>query len=312
MAPPDQPLVIATRGSRLALWQAEHVKAHLALRHPDIPTRIMVVRTTGDDVQDVPLSQVGGKGLFVKEIEETLLACEADIAVHSVKDVPMVLPDGLALGAVPAREDPRDVFLSARHADVASLPQGATVGTSSLRRQALLLEMRPDLRIAALRGNIDTRLRKLLAGDCDAMLLAAAGLKRLGLEAPVTMPLPPDTFLPAIGQWALGIECRKGDDRILELLAELEDRAARSCIEAERGLLAGLEGGCQVPIAGHARLEDGRITLRGLVASVDGSQVLRRDIKGHPEDARRLGLELADQLLASGGRKILDGILRTA
>ncbi|MDR1855796.1 MAG: hydroxymethylbilane synthase [Desulfovibrio sp.] len=309
MARPDDSLVIATRGSRLALWQAEHVKARLARRRPGLDIRLKVVKTTGDRILDVPLAKVGGKGLFVKEIEEALLAGEADIAVHSIKDVPMVLPEGLTLGAIPAREDPRDMFLGVRHPDVEALPPNATVGTSSLRRQALLLERRPDLRIVGLRGNVDTRLRKLVEGECDAIVLAAAGLKRLGLQAPVMLPLSPDRFLPAIGQGALGIECRAGNRRALELLAGLEDKGTRCCVEAERGLLAGLEGGCQVPIAGHASMEDGRITLRGLVATTDGDRVLRREIQGSPEDPRRLGLELAELLLRAGGRNILDELL---
>lgn len=299
-------LVIATRGSRLALWQAEHIKSRLEALAPDLTVSLNVIKTRGDIILDVPLSKVGGKGLFVKEIEEALLDGRADLAVHSIKDVPMTLPQGLILGCVPPRETCTDCFLSCAHADVDSLPQGAHVGTSSLRRQAQLLALRPDLRISSLRGNVDTRLRKLQDGDYDAIILASAGLNRLGLSAPRMTPLAPERFLPAVGQGALGIECREDNYDLLVLLASLEDRAARVCVDAERGFLAGLEGGCQAPIAGHARLVDEEnIRLEGLVAEADGSQVLRGVKTGNAVDARVLGQELAHELLDRGGRSIL-------
>ena len=300
-------LVIATRGSRLALWQAEYIKSRLQALRPGLSVELNVIKTKGDIILDVPLAKVGGKGLFVKEIEEALLEGDADLAVHSMKDVPMELPKGLILGCVPQREVSTDCLLSVRYEDVAALPRNACVGTSSLRRQAQLLAMRPDLRIRSLRGNVDTRLRKLQEGVYDAIVLASAGLSRLGLDAPVMCHLAPETFLPAVGQGALGIECRHDDQSLFTLLAELEDTPTRVCVEAERGFLAGLEGGCQVPIAGHARmLDDDRLTLEGMVAEVDGSRILRGDMAGHASEARQLGLRLAEELLSQGGRAILD------
>ena len=300
-------LVIATRGSRLALWQAEHVKSRLEAQDPGLTVSLNVIKTKGDIILDVPLSKVGGKGLFVKEIEEALLDGRADLAVHSIKDVPMVLPEGLILGCVPQREACTDCFLSVHYADPDALPQKAHVGTSSQRRQAQLLSMRPDLRISSLRGNVDTRLRKLQNGEYDAIILASAGLNRLGLSAPYMAPLDPERFLPAVGQGALGIECREDNYDLLVLLASLEDRATRVCVDAERGFLAGLEGGCQVPIAGHARLVDEEtVSLKGLVAEVDGSLILRGEKNGNAADARALGLELAGELLNKGGRAILE------
>lgn len=299
-------LVIATRGSRLALWQAEHVKSRLQALQPGLAVELNVIKTRGDIILDVPLSKVGGKGLFVKEIEEALLDGRADLAVHSIKDVPMELPRGLILGCVPPREACTDCFLSARYDGVDALPRGARVGTSSLRRQAQLLAMRPDLHIESLRGNVDTRLRKLHENVYDAIILASAGLKRLGLSAPFMRPLAPESFLPAVGQGALGIECREDDYDLFTLLALLEDGPTRVCVEAERGFLAGLEGGCQVPIAGHARLLDEEtLSLEGLIAEVDGSHILRGEKSGPTCSARQLGLDLAVELLGKGGRAIL-------
>ena len=304
-------LVIATRGSRLALWQANAVKDSLLKLHPFLEVSLEIVKTTGDIMQDVPLAQIGGKGLFVKEIEEALLCGRADLAVHSVKDVPMTLPQGLALACVPNREDCRDAFLSVKYPDVKALPEGAKVGTSSLRRQAQLLAMRPDLRVAPLRGNVDTRLRKLNEGACDAIILAAAALRRLNLTAPVLRFFDVERFLPAVGQGALGIECRADDYELAALLQKLEDRATRLCVEAERGLLAGLEGGCQVPVAGHAFLCDGStLLLKALVADIDGSRALRREKSGSSADPRGLGLQLADELLENGAREILEQLTR--
>lgn len=300
-------LVIATRGSQLALWQAEHVKSRLQALSPQLAVDLVIIKTKGDIIQDVPLAQVGGKGLFVKEIEEALLENRADLAVHSIKDVPMELPDGLILGCIPKREAPTDCMLSCKYADLDALPQGACVGTSSLRRQAQLLALRPDLRIESLRGNVDTRLRKLHEGVYDAIILASAGMNRLGLSAPCMHALDPQIFMPAVGQGAIGIECREDDYELFTLLAEIEDTPTRVCVEAERGFLAGLEGGCQVPIAGHARLEgEDAFVLEGLVAEVDGSLILRETQRGHTSKARQVGLELADTLLARGGRTILE------
>ncbi len=300
-------LTIATRGSRLALWQAEHVKSCLQAIKPGLEVRLNVIKTKGDIILDVPLAKVGGKGLFVKEIEEALLNDEADLAVHSMKDVPMELPEGLILGCVPPREDPTDCLLSHKYDSVAALPPNACVGTSSLRRQAQLLAQRPDLRIESLRGNVDTRLRKLQEGMYDAIILASAGLNRLGLSAPYMHTLDPQIFLPAVGQGALGIECRENDYELFTILAEMEDSATRVCVEAERGFLAGLEGGCQVPIAGHARLlDDDTLCLEGLVAEVDGSRILRCSKNGHTSQARQWGLELAEEILELGGKGILE------
>ncbi len=304
-------LTIATRGSRLALWQAEHIKSCLQAIAPELEIRLNVIKTKGDIILDVPLAKVGGKGLFVKEIEEALLNGEADLAVHSMKDVPMELPQGLLLGCVPPREDPTDCLLSCQYDSVAALPQNACVGTSSLRRQAQLLAQRPDLRIESLRGNVDTRLRKLREGVYDAIVLASAGLNRLELTAPCMHSLDPQVFLPAVGQGALGIECREDDYDLFALLAQLEDTPTRVCVEAERGFLAGLEGGCQVPIAGHARLlDDDTLCLEGLVAEVDGSRILRAQKQGHTSQARQWGLELASEILDQGGRAILEKLYR--
>ncbi|BAV92128.1 hydroxymethylbilane synthase [Candidatus Desulfovibrio trichonymphae] len=303
-------LVIATRGSRLALWQAHYVRDRLRALCPVADISLCVIKTTGDVILDVPLAKVGGKGLFVKEIEEALLDGRADLAVHSIKDVPMLLPAGLTLACVPSRENSSDCFLSVRHADMEALPEGASVGTGSLRRQAQLLEVRPDLHIANLRGNVETRLRKMQDGGYDAIILASAAVRRLNLAAPHMHFFDVSRFLPAAGQGALGIECRADDDELKDVLRALEDRSARCCVEAERSLLAGLEGGCQVPVAAHARLLDKKtLFLSALVAEVDGSRVLRGDISGTASDAGALGLQLADNLLKMGARDILDKLL---
>lgn len=296
---------IATRGSRLALWQAEFIRHRLLAVHPDLSVEMMIVKTKGDVILDVPLAKVGGKGLFVKEIEESLLAGVADLAVHSMKDVPMQLPSGLVLGAVPKRENPADSLLSARYPTLAELPKGATVGTSSLRRQAQLLALRPDCKVVSLRGNVDTRLRKMLDGQFEAIVMAAAGIKRLNLDAPYTQEFQPETFLPAVGQGALGLECRENDTFMLDLLADLDDQQTHVCVEAERGFLAGLNGGCQVPIAGHAKLEKGTLTLDGLVASIDGKTILRQKRSGSADNARQIGLDLAENLLVAGASTLL-------
>ena len=305
-------LVIATRGSRLALWQAAHVKHLLEELEPALAISLNVIKTRGDVILDVPLAKVGGKGLFVKEIEEALLDGRADLAVHSIKDVPMELPEGLLLGCVPPRESATDCLLSCKYPDLEALPKGAHIGTSSLRRQAQLLALRPDLRISSLRGNVDTRLRKLEEGEFDAIILATAGLQRLGLKAPFMLPLDPDRIMPAAGQGALGIECREDNYDLLVLLASLEDRNTRVCVDAERAFLAGLNGGCQVPIAGHAHfVDEENLILDGLIAEVDGSLVLRGSRSGNAIDAREIGEALAKELLDGGGRRILEKLYPT-
>ena len=300
-------LVIATRGSRLALWQAAHVKHLLEELDPALVISLNVIKTQGDIILDVPLAKVGGKGLFVKEIEEALLDGRADLAVHSIKDVPMELPEGLLLGCVPPRESATDCFLSCNYPSFEALPRGAHVGTSSLRRQAQLLALRPDLVISSLRGNVDTRLRKLEEGAFDAIVLATAGLQRLGLRAPYMLPFAPERVMPAVGQGALGIECREDNYDLLVLLASLEDRDTRVCVDAERAFLAGLDGGCQVPIAAHARLVDEEtLVLEGLVAEVDGSLILRGERRGDAIDSSKIGESLAQELLDGGARTILE------
>ena len=304
-------LVIATRGSKLALWQSQYVKDLLQPLCPEVRIVLQIIKTKGDMIQDVPLAKIGGKGLFVKEIEEALLDEKADLAVHSIKDVPMQLPHGLLLGCVPQRDTPADCLLSCLYPNLDSLPKGSHVGTSSLRRQAQLKALRPDLRISPLRGNVDTRLRKLHDGAYDAIVLAAAGLKRLGLQAPFATLLDTNVFLPAVGQGAIGIECREDDYDLFTLLAHLEDTPTRVCVEAERGFSAGLDGGCQVPIAAYAVLCDNEtVELNGLIAETDGSRLLRERASGHTSLARQIGLDLAENLLARGGRDILDKLYR--
>ncbi len=299
-------LTIATRGSQLALWQANHIRDCLMAQNPDLTIELSIIRTKGDKILDVPLSQVGGKGLFVKEIEEALLSGEADLAVHSIKDVPMVLPEGLTLGAIPSRAPFTDCLCSEKYASLDEVPQGATVGTSSLRRQAQLLALRPDLKIVSLRGNVDTRLRKLKEGQFAAIVLATAGLKRLGLSAAHMAELDPKDFVPAVGQGALGIECRANDTGTLDLLARLNDAATRTCVEAERAFLLGLDGGCQVPIGAHATLAgDGTVMLDGLVGETDGSRILRKKTQAPGTKAHELGLKLAKELLDLGADAIL-------
>lgn len=306
-------ITIATRGSQLALWQAEHIKASLQQQYPELTVHLKCIKTQGDIILDVPLSQVGGKGLFVKEIEEALLDGTADVAVHSMKDVPMELPPGLMLGCIPERETPADCMLSVQYDHVDALPHGARVGTSSLRRQAQLLARRPDVCIVALRGNVDTRLRKLLHEEYDAIILAAAGVKRLGLEAPHMQTLDTQDFLPAVGQGALGIEYREDREDIHAMMRFLEHEPTRICVEAERGFLAGLEGGCQVPIAGYARMHDAHtFCLNGLVAEVDGSHIIAHSLMGAASQARATGQALAHTLLDAGAQDILSRLYAMA
>ena len=297
--------IIATRGSQLALWQANHIRDALLTLEPDLHIELSIIHTRGDKIQDVPLAQVGGKGLFVKEIEEALLEGRADLAVHSIKDVPMVLPEGLTLGCVPKRESCRDCLVSEHYASLDALPKGAKVGTSSLRRQAQLLALRPDLDILTLRGNVDTRLRKLREGQYDAIVLATAGLKRLQLAATHMCELAEKDFVPAVGQGALGIECRADDTDILNLVGRLDDYETRVCVEAERAFLRELDGGCQVPIGAHAVLRGEALSLDGLVAETDGSTVYRKTMAAKAQKAEALGLELARTLKAAGAADLL-------
>ncbi len=305
-------LIIATRGSKLALWQAYHVKARLEQNSPELTVELLIIKTQGDKILDTPLAKIGGKGLFVKEIEEALQDGRADLAVHSMKDVPVALPEGLVIGTIPEREDPTDTLLSVEHASLAALPEGALVGTSSLRRQSQLLALRPDLRIESLRGNVDTRLRKLMEGQYAAIIMATSGLKRLGLSAPKQEILAPPRFLPAVAQGALGIEYAQKCSEVAELLAPLEDYETRVCVEAERGFLTGLDGGCQVPIAGHATLDGDTVNLTGLVADTAGVRVHKHNISGPADQARTLGFSLAEEVLAAGGKAILDELYQQA
>jgi hydroxymethylbilane synthase len=298
-------ITIATRGSKLALWQAEHIAARLRERHPGLAVELLKIKTTGDKILDVPLAKVGGKGLFVKEIEEALLDGRADIAVHSMKDVPAVLPAGLVIGAVPQREDPTDALLSVAYDGLAGLPRGARVGTSSLRRQAQLAALRPDLAIETLRGNLDTRVKKLLSGQFAAIVVASAGLNRLGLAAPKRHTLAPPEFLPAVAQGALGIELRADRADVASLLAFLDHEPTRLAVTAERAFLAGLEGGCQVPIAAWSVLENGRLILTGFVADTRGSRAVRLAESGSASEAERIGRVLAERVKDAGGREIL-------
>jgi hydroxymethylbilane synthase len=289
-----------TRGSVLALAQARSVVTAL----PGVAAEIVPMRTEGDRLADARLALVGGKGLFVREIEEALLRGEIDLAVHSLKDVPAEPPAGLVLAAFPAREDPRDVLVAARTATLDTLGHGARVGTSSPRRRALLLSVRPDLAVEPIRGNVDTRLRKLAAGDWDAVVLAAAGLHRLGLAPPHGAPLDPEVFVPAVGQGIIAVEARADDRATLALLAHVDDAATHACALAERAYLARLGASCNTPMAAHARLDGGVVRLSAVVASEDGRQVLRASATASPADAVRLGREVADMLLARGAAAV--------
>lgn len=305
-------LVLGTRGSKLAVHQSEWVQARMQELAPHVTVTLRRIQTSGDNILDVPLAKIGGKGLFVKEIEEALLSGEIDLAVHSMKDVPTELPVGLELLCVPLREDPRDALISRDGRLFKDLPHGARVGTSSLRRQAQLLQARPDLSIRTLRGNLDTRLKKLRDGQFDAIVLAAAGLRRLGWAHEITEYLAPDISLPAIGQGALGIEGRRDDQFVRSVLSGLEHAPTRTMVRAERALLHRLQGGCQVPIAAHATLAGSDITLEGLVASVDGKDIIRDRVRGTVADPEAMGIQLAERLLARGGDKILQAIYGTA
>jgi len=296
---------IATRKSALALWQAEYVKAQLEHFHTDIQVELVPMTTKGDVILDTPLAKVGGKGLFVKELEVAMLENRADIAVHSMKDVPVEFPEGLGLEVICPREDPRDAFVSNTIASFNDLPQGAVVGTSSLRRQCQIKALRPDLDIRDLRGNVNTRLRKLDEGEYDAIILAAAGLIRLEMAERIREFIEPEVMLPANGQGAVGIECRTDDETIKALLAPLEDKETRVRVLAERAMNRALEGGCQVPIGSYAVVENDEIFLRGLVGATDGSEILHSNIRGSVSQAEELGYTLAQTLLEKGADKIL-------
>lgn len=304
----NAPLRIATRESPLALWQAEHVAALLRRAHPGLQVELVGMTTQGDRVLDSPLAKIGGKGLFVKELEQSMLEGRTDIAVHSMKDVPVELPSGLHLPVVLEREVPWDAFVSPRHAAFEDLPAGAVLGTSSLRRQAQLQALRPDLRIATLRGNVGTRLRRLDEGEYDAIILACAGLVRLGLGERIRQRLGADVCLPAIGQGAIGIECRSDDARTGALIAALDHPDTHVCVAAERALNTRLEGGCQVPIAAHATLTGDRVHLAALVGRPDGRELIRVEDSADRADAEALGTRLAEDLLARGADVILKAV----
>ncbi len=300
---------IGTRGSPLAVWQAEWVRSRLLALHPQYKAELVKIKTTGDKITDVPLARVGGKGLFVKEIETALLDGRIDLAVHSMKDMPAEIPPGLSIGAVPKRENPLDVLISRNGHAFEDLPKEARLGSSSLRRGAQVLHLRPDVTVHPLRGNLDTRIRKLETEDLDAIIVAAAGVKRLGFEARITEYLPEQIMLPAIGQGALTIEMREDDESTRRLIAPLDHRETRLAVESERAFLRRLEGGCQVPIAASAKVIDDRLELTGLVAEVDGSVLLRESTTGPVNQHEKLGVELANHLLEKGGREILENIL---
>jgi len=298
-------LVIASRESALAMWQARHIQARLQALYPDATVEILGMTTTGDQILDSPLARIGGKGLFVKELEQALADGRADLAVHSMKDVPMNLPEGFALAATGEREDPRDAFVSVRYQRLEDLPQGSVVGTSSLRRQSQLQARFPHLMIESLRGNLQTRLRKLDEGQYAAIILAAAGLKRLGLEERITQLIDPENSIPAVGQGALGIEIRADRDDMRELLNPLNHPDTAACVEAERAMSRALAGSCTVPLGAYAHIENGALRMTGFVASMDGSEMVRDSVEGAPSDADALGRALAEKLIARGADRIL-------
>lgn len=298
-------IVIASRASRLAMWQAEHVQARLATLHPGAEVVILGMTTQGDQILDRPLAEIGGKGLFIKELEVAMQEGRADLAVHSMKDVPMEMPEGYILPVISARENPRDAFVANRYADLDELPAGAVVGTSSLRREALLRAKYPQLQIKSLRGNLDTRLKKLDEGQYDAIILAAAGLIRLGLKARIRTVLMPEQSLPAPGQGALGIEVLAGRADAEAWVAPLNDPETAHCVKAERAFSRALGGSCQVPLGGYAMLENGQLWLRGFVATPDGKQMVSGERRGNPADDEALGRQLADELRSRGAEAIL-------
>ena len=305
----SQKIVIGSRGSQLALWQANWVKSELERLHDNVDIDIRIIATSGDIIQDVPLAKIGGKGLFVKEIEEALLANEIDLAVHSMKDVPMELPTELGISVITKRENPLDALISKNGEKLADLPQGATIGTSSLRRSSQLLKYRDDFKIHPLRGNVDTRLRKIEEGKYDAILLASAGLNRLGWANRITEEISHDILLPAMGQGALGIETRLDDTMIYDFISTLNHEQTHYAVSAERSLVGRLDGGCQVPIGAYARIEKGLITLKGLVASLDGEVIYKLENVGPVDDAINIGQELGSKLLKMGANEILEKLI---
>jgi len=299
---------IGTRGSKLALWQANWVKSALKVGHPSLSVELVAIKTKGDKILDVPLAKVGGKGLFVKEIEDALLNGLIDLAVHSMKDMPAEIPNGLCIGAIPKRETPQDVLISSKGLLLSQLRQNARIGTSSLRRTAQLLHVRPDLVVLPLRGNLDTRLKKLDAENLDAIILAAAGVKRLGLEHRITEYLDEKVMLPAVGQGALCIEIRENDPEVESIITLLEHHQTRTVILGERAFLNRLEGGCQVPIAAHGKIEKDGFTLCGLVATVDGTTVIRETLSGQKNSSESIGVALADRLIEMGAKTIMENL----
>ncbi len=299
---------IATRKSPLALWQAEHVAARLSQAFPEITTELVTMVTKGDKILDAPLAKVGGKGLFVKELEQGMLDGIADIAVHSMKDVPVEFPDGLHLAVILEREDPTDAFVSNRYQSLDDLPPDAKIGTSSLRRQCQIKEKFPNAEILSLRGNVNTRLAKLDAGEFDAIILASAGLKRLGMADRITQSLPTTVSLPAMGQGAIGIECRVDDEEVNQMLQVLHHEATNICVRAERAMNARLNGGCQVPIGGFAQIDGDTVFMRGLVGSPDGAVIYRAEREGTIQQAQEIGVAIAEDLLSQGADKILQAL----
>jgi hydroxymethylbilane synthase len=299
---------IGTRGSMLALWQANWVRSEIEKKNPSILVELEIIKTKGDKILDVPLAKVGGKGLFVKEIEEALLNGKIDLAVHSMKDMPAEIPEGLCIAAVPEREDPRDALITCNGGGLSSLGAGARIGTSSLRRAAQLLYARPEFEIVPLRGNLDTRLGKLENGNMDGIILASAGIKRLGLESRITEYLDTDIMLPAAGQGALCLESREGDSLTAALITVLEHVASRTAVMGERAFSRRLEGGCQVPIAAYGTVKDRSFSLCGLVADIDGKELIRESLDGPEDSAEDIGLELAERLLSKGAKRILDSV----
>ncbi len=299
---------IGTRGSALALWQANSIRSDLLSIFPDISFELVIIKTKGDKILDVPLAKVGGKGLFVKEIEEALLSGDIDMAVHSMKDMPALIPPGLCIGSVPIRENPKDVLISRNGLKLSDLKSGATIGTSSLRRSAQLLHAKSDLNIVSLRGNLDTRLKKLENENLEAIILAAAGVKRLGYESRITEYIEEEIMLPAVGQGALCIEIRENDSDIKKLVSEIDHIPTKIAVTCERAFLSRLEGSCQVPVAAHGIMENTRLTLTGLVASLDGTTIIRDMISGNNTSADSIGIELAETLLSRGAGKILESL----
>lgn len=305
-------ITIATRGSQLALWQANHIKSLLLSKYPELSIKLEIIKTQGDKILDVALAKVGGKGLFVKEIEEALLENRADLAVHSLKDVPMILPENLCIAAYLDRETPFDLFLSEKYSSFENLPKNAVLGTSSLRRQAQALHVRPDLNIKLLRGNVETRINKMKNGEYDAIILAAAGIKRLSLDTKFTELLELPHFIPAVGQGVLALEVRQNDTEICELLNFLDHKTTRICVEAERAFMRTLEGGCQVPIAAYASaLQDSTISLKARIATVDGITLLDAEKVIENENPQECGKALAEEMLQNGAKEILDTLLKS-